>query len=92
MTRKKSRRVVLQPRFKAELDSILARVPRAAEAWDGFAYAVARMPEMGMAVPGMPGFCSRPFHPEGASFLVIYKFDDEKVVCVGLRAVPSTAF
>jgi hypothetical protein len=50
------------------------------------------MPEMGMAVPGMPGFCSRPFHPEGASFLVIYKFDDEKVVCVGLRAVPSTAF
>lgn len=92
MTSKKPRRVVLQPRFKAELDSILAKVPRAADAWSGFAYAVARMAEMGMAVPGKPGFCSRPFHVEGASFLVIYKFDNEKVVCVSLRAIPSSVF
>lgn len=92
MTRESPRRVILQPRFKAELEPILARVPRAEEAWSGFVYAVSRIPEMGMAVQGMPEFYCRPFHPEGASFLVIYKFDDEKVVCVRLRTVPSSAF
>jgi len=74
------------------LDPILATLPRAAEAWNGFAHAVARIPEMGMAVPGKPGFYSRPFHTDGGSFLVLYTFDTEKVVCLALRAVPSSAY
>jgi nicotinamide riboside kinase len=49
-------------------------------AWKGFTYAVARLPETGMAVPGRPGFFSRPLHTEEGSFLVIYSFDDKKVV------------
>jgi hypothetical protein len=86
------RKVVLAPRFEAELKPILAEVPRAAEVWKGFCHAVARIPELGMAAPGKPGFYSRPVHTERGSYLILYTFDDEKVVCVGLRAVPSSAF
>jgi hypothetical protein len=86
------RKVVLAPRFEAELKPILAGVPRAEEAWAGFRHAIARIPEMGMAVPGRPGFYSRPIHTERGSYLIVYTFDDRKVVCVALRAVPSSAF
>jgi hypothetical protein len=92
LSEKRSRRVVQQPRFQAELKPILSSILRAEEAWKGFSHAVARIPEMGMAVPGRSGFYSRPFHTEQGSFLVIYTFDDEKVVCLGLRAVPSNAY
>lgn len=86
------RKVVLAPRFEAELKPVLADDPKAEEAWRGFCHAVVRIPEMGMAVPGRSGFYSRPVHTERGSYLILYTFDDKKVVCVGLRAIPSTAF
>jgi hypothetical protein len=58
----------------------------------GFERAVARIPEMGMGVPGRPGFYSRPFHTDSGSFLVIYSFDDRQVVCIAIRSVPSAAY
>ena len=92
LSEKRARRVVQPPHFQTELKPILASTPRAEEAWKGFTHVVARIPEMGMAVRGRPGFYSRPFHTEQGSFLVVYTFDDRKVTCVSLRAVPSGAF
>lgn len=45
-----------------------------------------------MAVRGRPGYLSRPFHTDGGSFLVVYTYDDTKVVCIGLHPVPSGIF
>ncbi len=92
MSEKKPRRVVLQPRFEAELKPILGEDPRAEEAWRGFSHAVARIPEMGMAVRGRSGFYSRPFHTEQGSYVVLYTYDSKTVTCVTLRAVPSSAY
>ena len=84
------RQVVKTARFQEELDRILAEIPRADEAFRGFEHAVARIPEHGMTVPGRPAeFRQRPFHTPEASYTVIYTFDDENVVCLSLRRVPS---
>lgn len=47
---------------------------------------------MGMAVPGQPTARSRPFHTPDGSFLVLYTYDREKVVCLTIRRVPSGSF
>ena len=88
------RRIVRTPRFERGLEEV--RSPSAdsrfEEALEGFEHVVARIPEMGMAVPGQPGCRSRPFHTSHGSFLVIYTYDREKVVCLDVRRVPSSTF
>jgi hypothetical protein len=86
------RRLVWGPRTAQEIERLRRASERASEAITGFERVVTRIPEMGMAVPGQPGFYSRPFHTDRGSFLVIYSFDDHQVVCITLRSVPSTAY
>lgn len=86
------RKLVRTPRFERELRENLGTSTRAAEALAGLERVIERMPELGMAVTGQPDFYCRPFHTEEGSFLVIYTFDEEKVVCLSLRRVPSGRF
>lgn len=88
-----SRRIVRTPRFERELKAVRGSAgARFDEALAGFEHVLARIPEMGMAVPGQPSGRSRPFHSPDGSFLVIYTYDREKVVCVSIRPVPSGRF
>ena len=85
-----SRRIVRTPRFERELKAVQSA--RLDEALVGFEHVLARIPEMGMAVPGQPTARSRPFHTPEGSFLVIYSYDRLKVVLLTLRRVPSSRF
>lgn len=85
-----ARRIVRTPRFERELKAVQSA--RIDEALAGFEHVLARIPEMGMAVPGQPTARSRPFHTPEGSFLVIYTYDREKVVLLTLRRVPSSRF
>lgn len=85
-----ARRIVRTPRFERELKAVQSA--RIDEALVGFEHVLARIPEMGMAVPGQPAARSRPFHTPDGSFLVVYTFDREKVVCLTIRRVPSGSF
>lgn len=85
-----ARRIVRTPRFERELRAVQSA--RIDEALTGFAHVLARIPEMGMAVPGQSTARSRPFHTPEGSFLVIYTYDREKVVLLTLRRVPSSRF
>jgi hypothetical protein len=88
-----ARRIVQTPRFERELHEVRRLVGhRLDEALAGFEHVLARIPEMGMAVPGQPTARSRPFHTPDGSFLVIYTYDREKVVCLTIRRVPSASF
>lgn len=71
---------------------MLEGVPRGEDAFRGFRHVVARRPEQGLAVRGRPDYFQRPFHTSGRSFTVIYTFDDEKVVLLAIREVPSSIF
>lgn len=92
MSKSGPRRVVWGPRSAQDIEKIRRSSERAKDAITGFERVVARIPEMGMAVPGRPEFFSRPFHTGDGSFLVIYTFDDRQVVCLAVRPVPSTAY
>ena len=85
-----ARRIVRTPRFERELKAVQSA--RIDEALAGFEHVLARIPEMGMAVPGQSTARSRPFHTPEGSFLVIYTYDREKVVLLTLRRVPSSRF
>jgi hypothetical protein len=85
-----ARQIVRTPRFERELKAVQSA--RLDEALVGFEHVLARIPEMGMAVPGQPTARSRPFHTSDGSFLVIYTYDREKVVLLTLRRVPSSRF
>jgi hypothetical protein len=88
-----ARRIVRTPRFERELKALQGSAgARLDEALTGFEHVLARIPEMGMAVPGQPTARSRPFHTQEGSFLVIYTYDREKVVLLTLRRVPSSRF
>jgi hypothetical protein len=86
------RKLVWSPRSSLEIEQIRRSSERAADAVSGFERVVVRIPEMGMAVPHKPGYFSRPFHTGRGSFLVIYTFDDDKVLCITVRPVPSSAY
>ena len=90
---KPTRRVVRTPSFERSLSEIRGSAgDRLDEALAGFEHVVSRTPESGMTVSGRPGFRSRPFHTPEGSFLVIYTYDREKVVCLSIRRVPSGTF
>lgn len=85
-----ARRIVRTPRLERELKAVQSA--RLDEALVGFEHVLARIPEMGMAVPGQSTARSRPFHTPEGSFLVIYTYDREKVVLLTLRRVPASRF
>jgi hypothetical protein len=87
-----ARRVVVAPRLAGELERVLEGVPRGEEAFRGFQHVVGRRPEQGLAVRGRPDYFQRPFHAGERSFTVIYTFDEEKVVLLAIREVPSSIF
>lgn len=45
-----------------------------------------------MSLPGRTRYFGRPFRTEAGSYLGIYTFDNEKVVCLAVRKVPSGTF
>lgn len=92
MSGRQPRRVVRLPAYEAELRRLRVEVRRADEAFAGLEQVIARVPELGMAVPGHPGWCARPVHTDDGSFLVVYSFDERDVVCRGIRRVPSSTF
>lgn len=92
MSKSGARKLVWGPQAAPDIEKLRRSSERATEAIAGFERVVTRIPEMGMAVPGRPGFYSRPFHTDRGSFLVIYTFDDNQVVCVKIRSVPSAAY
>lgn len=79
-------------RFQRELAEVLAAHERAEAAFSGFAHIVTRRPDLGMAVPGRPGFHQLPFHTPTGSFTVVYTFDDDSTTCIALREVPAGVF
>lgn len=85
-----ARRIVRTPRFERELKAVQSA--RIDEALTGFEHVLARIPDMGMSVPGQPSARSRPFHTPEGSFLVIYTYDRDKVVLLTIRRVPSGSF
>lgn len=88
-----ARRIVRTPRFERELKAVRGSAgARVDEALTGFEHILARIPEMGMAVPGQPTARSRPFHTPEGSFLVIYTYNREQVVLLTIRRVPSGSF
>lgn len=88
-----ARRIVRTPRFERELAAVRGSAgARIDEALTGVEHILARIPEMGMAVPGQSTARSRPFHTPEGSFLVIYTYDRKKVVLLTLRRVPSSSF
>lgn len=90
---RKRKKILRAQRFERELRKVVEQFPRAEEALRGFEEVVSRHPEIGMSVRGQPTeVCGLPFHTEQASFLVIYRYDEEKVVCLGVRRVPSGQF
>ena len=86
------RRLVKGPRYRSDIERIRQSSERAAEAVAAFELVVVRIPELGMAVPGKQGYYSRPFHTDKGSYLVIYAFDDDQVICSAVRPVPSGRF
>ena len=88
----RKRRVVRKPACEEVFRKILRADDRAAEAIAGFEMAVSRIPEHGMAVRGLPGVYSRPFHTDRASYLVLYTFDESTVTCIAAREVPRSTF
>ena len=86
------RKLVKAPKYRNEIEKIRQSSKNAAEIIAAFELVVARIPEQGMAVPGKPGFYSRPFHTDQGSYLVIYTFNDDQVVCSAVRPVPSGRF
>ena len=93
MVSRKRRRVVQTARFEQELEAVLKEHPRAEESFRGFEEVVSRQPTIGMSVRDQPtNVCGLPIHTEGASFLVLYRYDERRVVCLALRRVPSGQF
>jgi hypothetical protein len=86
------RRLVKGTKYRSDIERIRQSSERAAEIIAAFELVVVRIPEHGMAVPGKPGFYSRPFHTDEGSYLVIYTFDDDQVTCSAIRSVPSGRF
>lgn len=41
---------------------------------------------------GRPGYASWPLHTSEASFLVVYSFDEDKVVCLSIREIPAGVY
>jgi len=88
----RQRRLVRNPAFARDIDKIRQSSERAAEAVAAFERIVVQIPEQGMAVPGSPGFRSFPFHTDQGSYLAIYTFNAQEVVCLAVRPVRSGAF
>lgn len=86
------RSVERTPGFERQLSAAIDEHPRVADAFRGFSAAVSRFPESGLEVSRRPGYYQRPFHTGEASYLVIYTFDEKRVVCIGMRKVPSGPF
>lgn len=89
MSGRAQRRIVRLPRYELELQHIRETMPRAEEAIEGLELVIARIPDQGMAVPGQPSWCARPAHTPDGSFLVVYSYTEDEVVCRGIRRVPS---
>ncbi len=84
------RKVLLELAVEREFQRIKDAESRGAEAIQGFKHFVSVSPEMGYAVPNAPpGFSSRPFHTDEASYVVIYAYDADTVSCLAIRSVPS---
>lgn len=92
MDNRRPRKVIRTPRFRRELTHLLANVQRGDDALEGFEEVVSRIPEQGMAAPGMPDCCARPLHTTAGSFLIVYSFSDEEVYLLSLRSVPEGRF
>lgn len=88
----RQRRLIRQPAFARDIEKIRQSSARAAEAIAACERLIARIPEQGMAVPGRPGYRSFPFHTDAGSYLVVYSYNDQEIVCVTVRSVRSGTF
>ncbi len=92
MPTKRPRKLVRKPEYLQAIERIRSETVRGAEAIEGFEEVIRRSPELGMSLPGRAKFFGRPFRTEKGSHLGIYTYDNEKVVCLAVRIVPSGAF
>lgn len=68
------------PEFLSQVQDASRRAPRLPESIAGAEFVILRSPEQGMAVRGTR-FRSWPVHPEpGATFKIIYSFDEREIV------------
>jgi len=92
MPTKRPRKLVRKQEYQQAVERIRRETARGAEAVEGFEEVIRRSPELGMSLPGRTKFFGRPFRTEAGSYLGIYTFDDEKVVCFAVRTVPVGRF
>jgi len=88
------RRVLSTADFDDKVERVLFACPRGREALRGLIQVIRHSPqEQGMAVRGRPGYRCRPIHPQpDRSFLVVYTFDEDSVILIDVREVPSSAY
>ncbi len=92
MPTKRPKTLVRKQEYQAAIDKIRRESARGAEAVEGFEEIIRRSPELGMSLPGRTKYFGRPFRTEVGSYLGIYTYDNEKVVCLAVRVVPSGTF
>lgn len=85
------RALVKTPKFLLQVQEASQSTSRLLEAVAGAEWVLFRMPEQGMAASGTR-FRSWPVHPEpGATFKILYSFDERQVVLHELwKAVPPS--
>jgi hypothetical protein len=86
------RRIVRRPDCARWFEQIEENDSRGRDAIAGFERVVSRHPEFGNPFPSSPTYRCLPFHTDDGSYLVIYTYDDETVVCLGVRRVPRSAY
>lgn len=90
-TSRPPREIIHEPRYRRDLEVLFQTVDRADEAIRALEWFIARHPEWGMSVRGLPSgeFASWVTHWRDVSLQVVYRHTDTVVYCLSARAVPS---
>jgi hypothetical protein len=92
MSTKRPRKLVRKREYQQAIERIRRETARGPEAVEGFEEVIRRSPEFGMSLPGRAKYFGRPFRTEAGSYLGVYTYDDEKVICLAVRKVPTGTF